>query len=92
MGATVVGVSPDQPATLLRFQAEQQAPQWFVSDPDKRIAKSYQALMHVGSGGTTMRISFVINREGTIVYNVYDWSPLTNVNTLYRWLKEHPQA
>ena len=76
----------------MRFQLEMQAPQRFVSDPGQRMARSYQALLHLGGGETTKRISFVIDKKGTIVFNVYDWSPLTNVNTIARWLKEHPQT
>jgi len=91
LGAEVVGISPDDVKVLASFQKETQAPQQFVSDPDKRIAKGYGATIGVGKMTLDKRMTFVIGRDGTIRYSVFDWSPLTNVSKVHEWLKKHPQ-
>lgn len=92
LGAEVVGISPDDVQVLAAFQKQTQAPQAFVSDPDKRIAKAYGATIGIGKMTFDKRITFVIARDGTIRYSVFDWSPLTNVSKVHTWLKEHPQT
>lgn len=78
-------------ATLVRFQKEKDVPQTFVSDPARSVIRAYRA--GLGPGATvTKRVTFVISREGKIVYNVYDWNPLGNAGSITRWLKEHPQT
>ena len=88
LGAVVVGISVDDLKTLTKFQAEMQAPQQFVSDADKSITKAYGADFK----GVAKRVTFVIGKDGTIKYSYFDWSPLTNVNQVYSWLKAHPQG
>lgn len=87
LGAVVVGISPDDTATLTKFQAQMQAPQRFVSNEDKSIIKSYGA----DFAGFAKRVTFVIGKDGKIAYSYFDWSPLTNVNQVYKWLQAHPQ-
>jgi len=87
LGATVVGISTDDIATLTDFQAKMQAPQRFVSDKDGTVTKSYGADL----AGAAKRVTFVIGQDGKILYSYYDWSPLTNVNKVYAWLQAHPQ-
>jgi thioredoxin-dependent peroxiredoxin len=87
LGAVVVGISTDDVATLTSFQAKMQAPQQFVSDVGEEVTKSYGADI----SGVAKRVTFVIGKDGTILYSYYDWSPLTNVNKVYAWLQAHPQ-
>ena len=68
------------------------APQRFVSDPQHQVIGAYQAGIKIGKAVTAKRITYVISKEGRIIHIVYDWSPLTNVNAVYNWLKEHPQT
>ncbi len=92
LGAEVVGISPDDIKVLAAFQSQSRAPQRFVSDPDKSIAKAYGAVIGVGKMALDKRMTFVIARDGTVRYSVFDWSPLTNVSKVHEWLKEHPQT
>jgi peroxiredoxin Q/BCP len=88
LGAVVVGISPDPVKTLIDFQAKCPAPQQFVSDMDKTVTKAYGADFM----GVAKRVTFVIGKDGKILYSYFDWSPLTNVNKTYEWLKAHPQS
>ena len=87
----MVGVSVDDIKTLVDFQTKTPAPQQFVSDANRSVTNAYGA--SVGIGGLTLskRVTFVIGKNGKILYSYFDWSPLTNVNKTYAWLKEHPQ-
>jgi peroxiredoxin Q/BCP len=88
LGAVVVGISPDDVKKLTDFQAKMQAPQQFVSDVDGHVAKAY----HADLSGVAKRVTFVIGKNGKILFTYFDWSPLTNVNKVYGWLKAHPQS
>jgi len=83
----VVGISVDDVKKLTDFQAQMQAPQRFVSDQGGHVAKAYGAEI----SGVAKRVTFVIGKNGKILFTYFDWSPLTNVNKVYAWLKEHPQ-
>jgi thioredoxin-dependent peroxiredoxin len=87
LGAVVVGISVDDIKKLTDFQAKMQAPQQFVSDVDGHVTKAY----NVEISGVAKRVSFVIGKNGKILFTYFDWSPLTNVNKVYAWLKAHPQ-
>lgn len=41
MGATVIGISPDQPAALAKWRAKEKLPYVLLSDPDHKIAEAY---------------------------------------------------
>jgi peroxiredoxin Q/BCP len=88
LGATVVGISTDDVKKLVDFQAKMQAPQQFVSDVDESVTKAYGA----DFSGVAKRVTFVIGKDGKILFTYFDWSPLTNVNAVYEWLKKHPQS
>jgi peroxiredoxin Q/BCP len=92
LGAEVVGISTDDVETLAKFQAKTPAPQQFVSDPNKSVTKAYGAGIGVGSALIDKRVTFVIGKNGKILFTYFDWSPLTNVNKTYEWLKAHPQS
>ncbi len=84
----VVGISTDDVKKLTDFQAKMQAPQQFVSDVDGHVTKAYRADI----SGVAKRVTFVIGKNGKILFTYFDWSPLTNVNKVYAWLKAHPQS
>ena len=84
----VVGISTDDVKKLTDFQAKMQAPQRFVSDVGGHVTQAYGADI---SGGAK-RVTFVIGKNGKILFTYFDWSPLTNVNKVYAWLKAHPQS
>ena len=85
----VVGISVDDVKKLTDFQAKMQAPQQFVSDVDEHVTKAYGA--DLSGAGVAKRVTFVIGKNGKILFTYFDWSPLTNVNKVYAWLKAHPQ-
>jgi peroxiredoxin len=92
LGAVVVGVSTDDVKTLTDFQAKTPAPQQFVSDVDRSIVNAYGVNFGLGSATVAKRQTFVIGRYGKVLFSYFDWSPLTNVNKTYEWLKQHPQT
>jgi len=92
LGVQVVGVSTDSLATLARFQRAESAPQRFVSDPNGTFAKAYGVNLSALHKTYAKRVTFVVGKDGKILFNVLDWSPLGNVNKTLDWLKGHPQT
>lgn len=92
LGAEVVGISDDDVKTLIDFQTQEQAPQQFVSDANKSAIKAYGADISMAGLTVAKRITYVIGKNGKILFSYFDWSPLTNVNKTYEWLKAHPQT
>jgi len=91
LGASVVGISPDNIDTLVKFQRSTQAPQQFVSDPGLKFGQAFGVRMTEGGETFAKRQTFVIGQDGKVLYSVFDWSPLPNVNKTLAWLKAHPQ-
>ena len=83
LGATVVGVSNDDIATLKRFSVEACRDKFAVaSDPDSTVIRSYDAKIAF-LPGVADRISYVIDRNGRIAYAYGSMSPEGHVaNTL----------
>lgn len=91
LGATVVGISLDPIDVLKKFQAEEQAPQRFVSDPKGDAVKAFDVSIVDQNVQYAKRATFVI-RDGVVLHSVFDWSPLGNVNKTLAWLQAHPQS
>jgi peroxiredoxin len=91
LGATVVGISYDPLDVLKKFQAEEQAPQRFVSDPKGAAVNAFDVSITDQNQVYAKRVTFVI-RDGVVLHSVFDWSPLGNVNKTLDWLKAHPQT
>lgn len=83
LGASVVGVSGDDIATLNRFSvSECQGKFPVASDADKRIMKAYDAVL-LWKSGYASRTSFVITPDGRIARRYSDLRPEPHVaNTL----------
>jgi thioredoxin-dependent peroxiredoxin len=88
----VVGISADDVPTLIAFQTKTPAPQQFVSDPDHTVIDAYGVAVGTGSATLAKRQTFVIGKDGKVLFTYFDWSPLTNVNTTLQWLQQHPQT
>ena len=76
-GYTVVGLSPDPPAALARFAAEQGLTFRLLSDPDAAVLSAYGAYGEKSLYGRTVvgviRSTFVLDDQGTVeraLYNV----------------------
>lgn len=88
LGATVVGISLDPLDVLKRFQAEEHAPQRFVSDPKGDAVKAFDVLLTDQNEVYAKRVTFII-RDGKVLHSIFDWSPLGNVNKTLAWLEAH---
>ena len=83
LGATVIGVSHDDIATLDKFSVSECRSKFAVAaDPDLKIAKSYGATAWYLPGHSD-RTSFVITPDGKVLYSYSALSPDAHVkNTL----------
>jgi len=92
LGATVVGISTDPVDVLTKFQAAMDASQRFVSDPDGSIAKAYGVSFAYNGAVLAKRVTFVVGKDGKVLYSLAEDSPLTNVQSTLDWLKKNPQV
>jgi peroxiredoxin Q/BCP len=93
LGATVVGVSHDDIATLVRFSVSECRGKFPVAaDPDQSIMKSYDAILR-SSPEYANRTSYVIAPGGEIIYAYSNLQPDKHVeNTLAalrQWVTGH---
>lgn len=93
LGATVIGMSGDDVATLRRFSVEACRSQFAVAaDPDGKVMKQYDARL-LGLPGTADRISYVITPDRKVLYVHAAMSPDEHVrNTLQaveRWVQQN---
>jgi peroxiredoxin len=85
LGATVIGVSGDNIDTLNKFSVSECRSKFAVaSDGDFAISKSYDATLDAGAGRMySNRTSYVISKDGKIVYSYTSMDPAKHVaNTL----------
>lgn len=79
VGATVVGVSSDDLATLANFSKQACQGKFAVaSDADQSVMKSYDAVM-LTRPQYASRVSFVIAQDGRIVYTYKNLEPTRHV-------------
>lgn len=95
-GATVIGVSHDNIATLTKFSVSECRSKFPVAaDEHSQIIKSYDASMPMHEGMAN-RVSYVIAPDGTILYEYTSLSPDKHVentlNAIKAWAAKHPQA
>ena len=83
LGATVIGVSHDDIATLNRFSVSECRSKFAVAaDGDQRIMKAYDAVLAIAPRYAN-RVSYVIAPDGRIVYEYTSLDPDQHVaNTL----------
>ena len=94
-GASVIGVSHDNIATLTKFSVSECRSKFPVAaDEDSRIIRSYDASMPMHEAMAN-RVSYVIAPDGTILYEYTSLSPDKHVeNTLgavKAWVDAHPK-
>jgi peroxiredoxin Q/BCP len=69
-GATVIGISLDQPKALAKWRAKEQLPYVLLSDPDHKIADQFNAWGERSMYGKKfmgiIRSHFVFKEDGTI--------------------------
>lgn len=70
-GAVIVGVSPDEPEALAKFQKKYKLPFTLVGDPDHKVAEKYGQWVEKSMYGKKymgiQRSTFIINPAGKVV-------------------------
>ena len=82
-GAVVLGLSPDRPAALKRWQAKENLPFDLLSDPDHTVLATYgawgQKSMYGKSYEGVIRSHFIIDAAGKLVDQHLKISPADSV-------------
>lgn len=82
--ATVIGVSPDKPAALAKWKAEENLPYPLLSDPDHQVAEAYgvwgEKTMYGRSYMGIIRSHFIIDAEGRIEDVQFKVSPKDSIS------------
>ena len=68
-GLTVLGISPQDPASHGRFRQRHALPFTLLSDPDKRVIRAYGCDGLLGFG--VKRVSYLIDRDARVVASVH---------------------
>jgi peroxiredoxin Q/BCP len=95
LGATVIGVSGDDIATLDKFSvSECQSKFAVVADPDRSVMTEYDSVLSLASGHAN-RTSYVITPDRRVIYSYTAMDPDGHVaNTtkaLTAWRATHPE-
>jgi peroxiredoxin (alkyl hydroperoxide reductase subunit C) len=95
LGATVIGVSHDNIATLTKFSVSECRSKFPVAaDEDSKIIRSYDASMPMHEAMAN-RVSYVIAPDGKVIYEYTSLAPDQHVTNTLRALKEwdaqHPR-
>jgi peroxiredoxin len=96
LGATVVGVSHDDIATLNRFSTSECRSKFAVlADTDQHIMKAYDAVLKLEPKYAD-RISYLIGPDGHVLAEYDSLNPYRHVSEMMQalkaWRAEHPQA
>ncbi|GGB26705.1 peroxiredoxin [Sphingomonas metalli] len=81
-GATVIGMSADDVETLSRFSAEKCAGKFAVASAGPAVVKGYDVALgkEVAGRAVTKRTSYVIDRNGRMVFVHDDMNPAEHVS------------
>lgn len=71
LGASVVGVSTDDPDSHRRFREARRLPFQLATDADGTVREAFDVRRHLPLGPATKRVTFLIDRSG-IIRGVYD--------------------
>ncbi len=91
-GATVIGVSPDEPAALRKFADKHSLDFTLVGDPDHSVAEAYGVWVEKSMYGKKymgiQRATFVVGRDGRIAKAFPKVSPKTHDDVVLKALGE----
>ena len=83
-GAVVLGVSPDDEDSHVKFKEKYDLPFTLLADPDHRIADEYGAWGEKTFAGKTyegvLRSTFVIDADGNVAKEFRDVKPVTHAD------------
>ncbi|HLM05129.1 MAG TPA: thioredoxin-dependent thiol peroxidase [Blastococcus sp.] len=89
-GLDIIGVSPDEPAKLMRFREQEHLGITLVSDPDKAVLQAYGAYGPKKLYGKevvgVIRSTFIVDAEGRIESAAYNVKATGHVAKLRREL------
>lgn len=82
LGANIYGISVDSPFVTDKFRSEERIPFPILSDFNKDVARTYGVLHDeiMGLKGIAKRSAFVIDNDGTVVYDWVSDDPGQQVN------------
>lgn len=87
-GLDIIGISPDEPAKLLRFREQEKLDITLVSDPDKQVLKAYGAYGPKKLYGKevvgVIRSTFIVDADGRIERAAYNVKATGHVAKLRR--------
>ena len=83
-GAVVLGVSPDDEASHVKFRDKYELPFSLLADPDHAVAEQYGVWGEKSYAGKTYmgvkRSTFVIDADGTVAKVMHDVKPATHAD------------
>jgi peroxiredoxin Q/BCP len=87
-GLDIIGISPDEPAKLLRFRDQEKLDITLLSDPDKQVLKAYGAYGPKKLYGKevvgVIRSTFIVDADGRIERAAYNVKATGHVAKLRR--------
>jgi peroxiredoxin Q/BCP len=90
-GATVLGISPDEPPALVKFRAKYDLPFPLLSDPDHQVAEAYGAWgekkMYGKAYEGIIRSHFAVDEEGKLAEVELKVKPETTAELALRLIK-----
>lgn len=88
--AVVLGLSPDQPADLLKWKQKQQLPYDLLSDPDHTVLEQWGAWGEKVNYGKkymgVVRSHWIIGEDGTVLDEQVKISPIDSVEKVSKFL------
>jgi len=89
-GATVIGISPDEPAALRKFADEQHLDFTLVGDPDHSVAEAYGTWVEKSMYGKkymgVQRATFIVDGDGKVAKVFPKVSPKTHDDVVLKAL------
>jgi peroxiredoxin Q/BCP len=91
-GAVVLGVSPDEPKALKKFEDKFGLPFTLLGDADKKVCNAYGVIQEKNMYGKKVmgvaRTTFIIGPDGKIKHIFHKVKPEGHADEVLNWLKE----
>jgi len=91
VGAVVLGVSPDQPKALKKFEEKYGLPFTLLGDADKKVCNAYGVIQEKNMYGKKVmgvaRTTFIIGAEGKVVHIFEKVKPQGHADQVLEYLK-----
>ncbi len=91
--AVVLGISPDQPAALAKWVADERLPYDLLSDPEHQVLEAWSAWGEKSMYGKkymgVIRSHWVIGADGTVLDEQLKISPKKSIEKALKFLAKH---